>query len=170
MVEESKSSGSKKNNKDKKNRKKAADVLQEGASNFSGSDSNLSNWLGTNQNISDIDSEVPLSQMGLEKTSDPNSSSTNPEKEQFNDSEAAAQHLADPEFLAIYERFNELKEEQDLIPEDQVVVEDLIAEDDYGNIEYKLKLCDLSMYKVRSRTTQMAFRLTVSVRSNRRHC
>ena len=152
VEEEKKSSGSKKSNKDKKNRKKAADVLQEAASNFSGTDSNLSNWLGTNQNISEIDSEMPLSQMGLEKTSNPNSSN-NPEKELFNDSEAAAQHLADPDFLAIYERFNELKEEQDLIPEDQVLVEDLVAEDDYGNIEYKLKLCNLSMYKVRSRTT-----------------
>ena len=36
-------------------------------------------------------------------------------------------------------------------------------EDDHGNIEYKLMLCDLTMYKVKMRTTQMAFRLTVSV-------
>ena len=36
----------------------------------------------------------------------------------------------------------------------------LPPEDDYGNTEYKLKLCDLTMYKIDKRTTQMRFRLT----------
>ena len=40
--------------------------------------------------------------------------------------------------------------------------EDLPPENDFGNVEYKLKLCNLTMYKVKKRTTQMAFRLTVS--------
>lgn len=44
---------------------------------------------------------------------------------------------------------------------------DLPPEDDNGNTEYKLKLCGLTMYKVVRRTTQMAFRLTVSIC---RHC
>ena len=35
-------------------------------------------------------------------------------------------------------------------------------EDDAGNTEYKFKMCDLTMYKVKKRTTQMAYRLTVS--------
>ena len=35
-------------------------------------------------------------------------------------------------------------------------------EDDYGNTEYKYKLCDLTMYKIDKRTTQMRFRLVVS--------
>ena len=31
--------------------------------------------------------------------------------------------------------------------------EDLPPENDFGNIEYKLKLCNLTMYKVKKRTT-----------------
>lgn len=39
----------------------------------------------------------------------------------------------------------------------------LPQEDDAGNIEYKLRLTNLTMEKVRKRTTQMAFRLKVSL-------
>ena len=56
---------------------------------------------------------------------------------------------------------NQLLEEEESRTED--VAPDLPPEDDNGNIEYKLKLVALTMYKVKKRTTQMAFRLTVSM-------
>jgi len=40
---------------------------------------------------------------------------------------------------------------------------DIPPEDDNGNTEYKLKLCSLTMFKVKKRTTQMAFRLTEGI-------
>ena len=39
----------------------------------------------------------------------------------------------------------------------------LPQEDDAGNVEYKLRLTNLTLEKVRKRTTQMAFRLKVSI-------
>lgn len=60
----------------------------------------------------------------------------------------------------MYDRFNQLLEEEENNTEE--AAPDLPPEDDNGNTEYKLKLCGLSMYKVKKRTTQMAFRLTVS--------
>lgn len=58
----------------------------------------------------------------------------------------------------MYDRFNQLLEEEENNTEE--AAPDLPPEDDNGNTEYKLKLCGLSMYKVKKRTTQMAFRLT----------
>ena len=50
-----------------------------------------------------------------------------------------------------------------LADEAGLIMADLPKEDDNGNIEYKLRLTNLTMEKVRKRTTQMAFRLKVSV-------
>jgi len=48
------------------------------------------------------------------------------------------------------------------VDEAGVLMPDLPKEDDAGNIEYKLRLVNLTVEKVRSRTTQMYFRLKVS--------
>ena len=65
-----------------------------------------------------------------------------------------------PEFTELIMKFNQLLEEEEARTEE--AAPDLEPEDDSGNTEYKLKMCDLTMYKVKKRTTQMAFRLTVS--------
>ena len=102
-------------------------------------------------NLSDIDSEAPLSQAP---------SSWYGATEVFTESSEASQALQDPDFQQLYDRFNILLEEEENTTEE--AAPDLPPEDDNGNTEYKLKLCGLSMYKVKLRTTQMAFRLTVS--------
>lgn len=63
-----------------------------------------------------------------------------------------------PVFTELISKFNELLEEEEERTEEKAP--DLEAEDDAGNTEYKFKMCDLTMYKVKKRTTQMAFRLT----------
>jgi GTPase len=48
------------------------------------------------------------------------------------------------------------------VDEAGILMSDLPKEDDAGNVEYKLRLVNLTVEKVRSRTTQMYFRLKVS--------
>ena len=102
---------------------------------------------------SDLDSETPLSQWD-------NQSHGSTTFEKFKDSKEAFDVLQNPTFQELYERFNQLLEEEEERTDE--AAPDLEPEDDHGNIEYKLMLCDLTMYKVKMRTTQMAFRLTVS--------
>ena len=66
--------------------------------------------------------------------------------------EAFEQLYKDEKFLALVEKFDDFKEIEDSRP-DQVPDDDLEPEDDYGNIEYKLKLCDMTMFKINKRTT-----------------
>ena len=65
-----------------------------------------------------------------------------------------------PEFTELINKFNELIEQEEERTDEKAP--DLEPEDDAGNTEYKFKMCDLTMYKVKKRTTQMAYRLTVS--------
>ena len=60
--------------------------------------------------------------------------------------------------------FNDYMEKAYLADEAGLIMADLPKEDDCGNVEYKLRLTNLTMEKVRKRTTQMAFRLKVSQR------
>lgn len=84
----------------------------------------------------------------------------------FINSEHATQIISDPEFEKLFNDYQQMAEEVD---EAGVLMADLPKEDDAGNIEYKLRLVNLTVEKVRSRTTQMYFRLKVSdaCRSNR---
>ena len=91
---------------------------------------------------SDMDSELPLSQY-------PDSAYSLTEL--FTDSEESAMTLNNPEFQELYDAFNTMLEEEENRTED--VAPDLPPEDDHGNTEYKLKLCGLTMFKVRKRTT-----------------
>jgi len=59
--------------------------------------------------------------------------------------------------VAIHEKFSSLLAEEEERTDQPAP--DLPPEDDSGNIEYKYKLCDLTMYKIEKRTTQMRFRL-----------
>lgn len=77
----------------------------------------------------------------------------------FINSEHATQIIADPEFEKLFTDYQLMAEEVD---EAGVLMADLPKEDDAGNIEYKLRLVNLTVEKVRSRTTQMYFRLKVS--------
>ena len=101
---------------------------------------------------SQFDSELPLSQY--------ETNTAYGALDLFNDSEEAAAHINDPGFIAIYNKFHQLAEEEEERTDE--AAPDLPPEDDSGNTEYKLMLCGLTIYKVRKRTTQMAFRLTVS--------
>lgn len=74
--------------------------------------------------------------------------------------ERAAEVTQDPDFIALHERFLTLAEEEEATCED--AADDLPPETDDGNVEYKLMMCGLTLEKVRRRTTQMSFRLTVS--------
>mmetsp|Transcript_14613 Transcript_14613/g.10522 ORF Transcript_14613/g.10522 Transcript_14613/m.10522 type:complete len:92 (+) Transcript_14613:272-547(+) len=60
----------------------------------------------------------------------------------------------DPNFISFYERFFLLKMQSN----DNKIAE-YEKEDDYGNVEYKLKLADPSYDRVEHLTTQMKFRL-----------
>lgn len=66
----------------------------------------------------------------------------------------------DEDFSKIFDDYNEKAFE---IDEAGVEMANLPQEDDAGNVEYKLRLTNLTMDKVRKRTTQMAFRLKVSL-------
>ena len=79
----------------------------------------------------------------------------------FVHTEAFLQLQEDEKFIALASKFDELKYIEDNRP-DQTPDDDLEPEDDYGNVEYKLKLCDMTMFKINKRTTQMQFRLYVS--------
>ena len=63
--------------------------------------------------------------------------------------------------MELINRLNELIEEEENNNGDEVA-EDLPPEDDDGDTEYKFKMINLNMYKVKKRTTQMSFRITVS--------
>lgn len=84
----------------------------------------------------------------------------NPIQKDFILSEAAAQIFMDEDFGKIYNEFMEKAQEA---VEAGEIMPNLPQEDDAGNIEYKLRLTNLTMEKVRKRTTQMAFRLKVSL-------
>jgi hypothetical protein len=77
----------------------------------------------------------------------------------FINSEHATQIISNPEFEKLFNDYQQMAEEVD---EAGVLMPDLPKEDDAGNIEYKLRLVNLTVEKVRSRTTQMYFRLKVS--------
>ena len=77
----------------------------------------------------------------------------------FINSEHANQIISDPEFEKLFNDYQVMAEQVD---EAGVLMSDLPKEDDAGNIEYKLRLVNLTVEKVRSRTTQMYFRLKVS--------
>ena len=49
------------------------------------------------------------------------------------------------------EKFEKMIEDEENRTEE--AAEDLPPENDFGNVEYKLKLCNLTMYKVKKRTT-----------------
>ena len=102
-------------------------------------------------NFSDFDSEIPLSQYPTTGFD---------EQQPFAESEEAAKALFDPVFTTMLEKFEKMIEDEENRTDE--AAEDLPPENDFGNVEYKLKLCNLTMYKVKKRTTQMAFRLTVS--------
>lgn len=63
----------------------------------------------------------------------------------------------DKNFKAYLSKFYELKKKC----ESQTEIEALVKEDDYGNVEYKLKLANPSIERVEHLTTQMKFRLEV---------
>ena len=65
----------------------------------------------------------------------------------------------DKNFQAFIMKYAELK--QKCIEEDSQVMH-YSQEDDYGNVEYKLKLANPSLERVEHLTTQMKFRLEVS--------
>ena len=67
------------------------------------------------------------------------------------------------EFKALHERFEQLAAEEEERSEE--AADDLEPEQDDGNVEYKLMLCGLTMGKIKKRTTQMSFRLSVSTRA-----
>ena len=69
----------------------------------------------------------------------------------FKESEQAAQYSEDPEFQEIYDILIKLAEEEESRTDE--AAPDLPPEQDDGNTEYKLKLCELTMYKVKKRTT-----------------
>ena len=75
-------------------------------------------------------------------------------------SESAEQIICDPEFGKIYSDFMIKAEQADIAGE---IMPNLPQEDDAGPVEYKLRLTNLTLEKVRKRTTQMAFRLKVSI-------
>lgn len=81
-----------------------------------------------------------------------------PVNQDFMMSEAAEQIICDPDFGKIYNDFMVLAEKADVAGE---IMPNLPQEDDAGPIEYKLRLTNLTLEKVRKRTTQMAFRLKV---------
>jgi len=83
----------------------------------------------------------------------------------FVQTDAFLQLQEDEKFIALATKFEELKFAEDNRA-DQTPDDDLEPEDDYGNIEYKLKLCDMTMFKINKRTTQMQFRLYVSAYMN----
>jgi len=66
-------------------------------------------------------------------------------------SSAAQEHLVNADFTDLIGRFNDLVEEEEERTDEQAP--DLEPEDDAGNTEYKFKMCDLTMYKVKKRTT-----------------
>ena len=72
------------------------------------------------------------------------------------ETDEAAMHLQNPSFLELYNQFEVLAEEAE---EKQVIGQDLPAEDDEGNIEYKLMLCGVDIKKIIKRSTQMSYRL-----------
>ena len=68
--------------------------------------------------------------------------------------------MANPDFNALYEQFDNMADEAD---ENNEVGSDLESEvDDSGPIEYKLFMCGLTTVKVYKRMTQMKWRLNVS--------
>ena len=57
----------------------------------------------------------------------------------------------DSAFTSMLEKFEKMIEDEENRTEE--AAEDLPPENDFGNVEYKLKLCNLTMYKVKKRTT-----------------
>lgn len=72
----------------------------------------------------------------------------------------------DKNFKAYLSKFYELKKKC----ESQTEIEALVKEDDYGNVEYKLKLANPSIERVEHLTTQMKFRLEVRIYSPQGFC
>ena len=69
----------------------------------------------------------------------------------FKESEMAAQYSEDPYFQEVYDKVYQLAEDEENRTDEAAT--DLPPEADDGNTEYKLKLCELTMYKVKKRTT-----------------
>ena len=59
--------------------------------------------------------------------------------------------MTNTDFTEIIHTFNQLAEDEENRTDE--AAPDLEAEDDAGNTEYKLKMCDLTMGKIKKRTT-----------------
>ena len=81
----------------------------------------------------------------------------NGKPEYFFDSRVAYQYLMDPEFIALHQHLERLMIEEEQLTDEPAP--NLPPENDYGDTEYKLKLCNMTMFKLDKRTTQMRFRL-----------
>ena len=109
---------------------------------FSDTSSQQSGSVRNPQNFSDFDSEIPLSQYP---------STGFDEQQPFAESEEAANAYFDPVFTSMLENFESMVYYEEIRSDE--AAEDLPPENDFGNVEYKLKLCNLTMYKVKKRTT-----------------